>query len=273
MSPDRPSGSFSAASSDGTQMAWTAHGNAGAPAVVMMHSLGSNGSMWTPQISALSADFHVIAVDTRGHGRSSAPAGDYHVDQLGADVLTIADHIGIEQFHAVGLSLGGQMAMWLALNAPDRVRSLVLANTGAKIGTHDLWQARIDAVTTDGMLSIRDAVLARWFAPGFADRHPDWFAEAQDTFAATDPAGYAGCCAALRESDLRASVGAIVAPTLVIGGELDLATPPADVEWLHRHISTSELMILDQAAHLSNLDREPQFTARLTQFLSSAVDD
>ena len=115
-------------------------------------------------------------------------------------------------------------------------------------------------------------MLARWFAPGFADRHPDWFRDAQDVFAATDPAGYAGCCAALREADLRTMVAQIAVPTLVIGGELDLATPPADLEWLHQHISASELMILDHAAHLSNLDRDSQFTARLMEFLLSAPE-
>jgi 3-oxoadipate enol-lactonase len=272
MRTGQPSGHGSSTiSPDGTRIAWMTYGNDSSPAIVMMHSLGSNGSMWVPQISALTSRFRVVAVDTRGHGRSAAPPGDYHLDQLGADVLAVADHIGIEQFHAVGLSLGGQMAMWLGLNAPARVRSLVLANTAAKIGTDELWQARIDAVTADGMASLRDAVLARWFAPDFADRHPDWFASAQDTFSSTEPLGYAGCCAALRESDLRTAVGAIAVPTLIVGGELDLATPPADVRWLHQHIPASELTILEHAAHLSNLDRAPQFTARLTEFLSTAL--
>jgi 3-oxoadipate enol-lactonase len=270
MSPDRSTVEGFGPSSDGARIAWTTDGDPEAPAVVMMHSLGSSGSMWTPQIDALSTHFRVIAVDTRGHGRSAAPAGDYHLDQLGADVLSVADHLGVQHFHAVGLSLGGQMAMWLGLNAADRVRSLVLANTAAKIGTDELWQARIDAVLADGMESLRDGVLARWFAPGFAERHPDWFAEARDVFDATEPVGYAGCCAALRQSDLRTLIAAISVPTLVIGGELDMATPPSDVEWLHQHISTSELMILDHAAHLSNLDQPQRFTSRLVDFLSTA---
>lgn len=253
---------------DGVRIAWRSFGTDDAPAIVMMHSLGSDGSMWAPQIEALVPEFRIIAVDTRGHGRSDAPAGPYAVEELARDVLAVADDVGLTQFHAVGLSLGGQMAMWLAISAPDRLRSVVLANTAAKLGTHEMWQARIEAVTDDGMTSIRDAVLARWFAAGFPERHPDWFAQAQSVFDATDPAGYAGCCAALRDSDLRDAVGGITAPTLVIGGEFDLATPPAEAQWLREHIAGSRLTIFDDAGHLSNLDRAPDFTELVQRFLA-----
>jgi 3-oxoadipate enol-lactonase len=256
-------------STDGTHIAWRSFGARDAPAVVMMHSLGSSASMWTPQIDALSQRFRVVAIDTRGHGRSDAPAGPYTVDQLGRDVVAVADHAALDTFHAIGLSLGGQMAMWLAVHVPGRVRSIVLANTAAKLGNHDTWQTRIHAATTDGMPSIRDAVLDRWFAPGFAQRHPDWFAQAQATFDTTDPVGYAGCCAALRDSDLSDVVSSIEVPTLVIGGDVDLATPPAQAMWLHEHIDGSELTIFDDAGHLSNLDRAAEFSDRLAQFLAT----
>jgi 3-oxoadipate enol-lactonase len=257
----------SIANRHGTRLAWRSFGSPDAPAVVMMHSLGFDATMWTPQIQALSATFRLIAVDTRGHGRSEAPAGPYRLDDLGNDVIEIVDAAAVDRFHVLGLSLGGQMAMWLALNAPRRVQSVVLANTGAKIGTTETWQSRIDVVTSDGMGSIRDAVLARWFAPGFATEHHTWFADAQRVLEMTDPIGYAGCSAALRDSDLRSTVGQISAPTLVIGGALDVATPPTDAQFLHDSISSSELTILDNAAHISNLDRHDAFTERVTTFL------
>ncbi|MCU1361958.1 MAG: pcaD [Ilumatobacteraceae bacterium] len=253
---------------DGAQIAWEPHGIAGAPAVLLLHSLGSSTAMWKPQITSLSEDHRLIAVDTRGHGRSDAPDGPYTVDRLGRDVLAVVDAAGLDRVHVVGLSLGGQMAMWLALHAPARVQSVVLANTAAELGNADAWQSRIDAVGVSGMTSIRDAVMGRWFAPGFADRHPARFTELCEVFDTTDPVGYAACCAALRDSDLRSEVGAITVPTLIIGGALDMATPPADAEWLHHHIAGSRLTIFDDAAHLSNLDRPDDFTDRLRTFLA-----
>jgi 3-oxoadipate enol-lactonase len=252
---------------DGTHIAWQSTGPDSAPAVLMMHSLGSNGAMWTPQVAALAPTYRVVTIDTRGHGASDAPPGPYQLDELGADVMAVADDAGIDHFHAVGLSLGGQMAMWLGAHAPDRVRSLVLANTGVKIGNDDSWRARIDAVTTGGMIAVRDAVLARWFADGFADRRPAWFAEAQATFDATDPIGYAACCASLRDTDLSSVAGRIDAPTLIIGGDVDLATPPAEAERIHALIDGSELTVLTDAGHLSNLDQPEAFTARVLEFL------
>jgi 3-oxoadipate enol-lactonase len=256
-------------SDDGTKIAWSTHGPDQAPAVVMMHSLGSNRMMWRPQIAALETRFRVIAIDTRGHGSSDAPPGPYRLEHLGRDVLNVANDAGADSFHVVGLSLGGQMAMWLAMNAPERVLSAVLANTGAKIGTNESWQERIDTITAGGMTTVRDAVLGRWFTPAFRDEHPDWFAEVKRVFEASDPGGYIGCCAALRDSDLRVTVGAISAPTLVIGGALDLATPPDLAMWLHEHIEGSELTMFDDAAHLSNLERADEFTARLVRFLTA----
>jgi 3-oxoadipate enol-lactonase len=252
---------------DGTHIAWRTAGRDDAPAVLMMHSLGSDGSMWAPQITALSSTYRVVTIDTRGHGESDAPPGPYRLEQLGADVVAVADDAGIEGFHAIGLSLGGQMAMWLGVNVPARVRSLVLADTGVTIGNDDSWRARIEAVGQGGMAAVRDAVLARWFAPGFADRHPDWFAAAQATFDATDPAGYAACCAALRDTDLSSVAGRIGAPTLVIGGDVDLATPPAEARRIHDLVTDSELTVLDDAGHLSNLDQPEAFTARVLEFL------
>jgi 3-oxoadipate enol-lactonase len=148
------------------------------------------------------------------------------------------------------------------------VRSLVAANTAARIGSVESWEERIAAVRAGGSEAIREAVLGRWFAPGFVEAHPEWFEQASRVFSATDPAGYIGCCGALATADLRQEVPGITAPVLVVGGTLDQATPPADAEWLHAAIAGSELVVLSGAAHLSNLDHADEFTARVSRFLA-----
>lgn len=238
-----------------------------APAVVFLHSLGSDVSMWGPQAADLARDHRVVRIDTRGHGESPAPDGPYSLGQLGHDVIAVADDLGLDTFHLVGCSLGGLTALWVAVTHGDRLRSLTAANTAAKVATADFWQARIDAVRAHGLAGIRDDVVARFFATGFAQAHPDWFAEALEVFEQADPDGYVGCCAALAHADLRDDVGAITVPTLVIGGEQDVATPPADAEWLHDHVPDSRLVVLPDAAHLSNLDQPEAFTRALRTHL------
>lgn len=238
-----------------------------APPVVFLHSLGSDVSMWRPQAADLARDHLVVRVDTRGHGRSPAPDGPYSLAQLGRDVVAVADDLGLDTFHLVGCSLGGLTALWVAIHHGGRLRSLTAANTAAKVADADFWQARIDAVRARGLAGIRDDVVARFFATGFAQAHPDWFDEALAVFEHADADGYAGCCAALAHADLRDEVGAITAPTLVVGGEQDVATPPSDAEWLHDHVRDSRLVVLPDAAHLSNLDQPEAFTRALRSHL------
>ena len=148
--------------------------------------------------------------------------------------------------------------------------SLTLSNAAAKIGAAELWAERIEIARTEGMGALVDGVIARWFSPDFAERSPQRYAQARATLLATDPAGYAGVCAALRDADLRDVVGTIALPTLIIGGAIDLATPIEQARWLHDQIAESRLVELD-AAHLSNLDRDSEFTAALEQFLAEST--
>jgi 3-oxoadipate enol-lactonase len=147
---------------------------------------------------------------------------------------------------------------------------LTLSNTAARIGAPELWDERIQIARSQGMDALVDGVIARWFSADFADRRPEQFAQARVTLLATDPNGYAGVCAAIRDSDLRDTVGSINVPTLVIGGTADQATPIEHARWLHEQIAGSRLVELD-AAHLSNLDRDAEFTAALEIFLAGAT--
>ena len=167
-----------------------------------------------------------------------------------------------------GLSMGGHIGLWIAGHRPERLASLIACNTAAKLSTPQAWSDRIEAVGSGGMDSVREAVIDKWFAPGFAVAYPDRFRQANRVFSSLSPDGYAACCAALATSDLTEAVGGITVPSLIIGGRHDVATPPAQAEWLHERIPGSELTILEDAAHLSNLDMPDEFTARLRAFLT-----
>jgi 3-oxoadipate enol-lactonase len=254
----------------GTRIAYFTAGRPWRPALVLSHSLGSDHRMWDPQVQSLKSQYFIVSIDNIGHGESDVPPGDYSIADLAAAVLAVADAAELERFHYCGLSVGGITGQWLGVHQPDRLISLTLCNTAAKIGTPELWQERSITARDQGMSALVDGVIARWFSPGFADEHPEQFAQARATLLATDPNGYAGVCAALRDGDLRDAVGAITVPTLVIGGLTDQATPIEQARWLNEVIVGSRIVELD-AAHLSNLDREAEFTAALDQFLVAAT--
>jgi len=251
---------------DGRRIAVRIDGPVDRPPLLLSNSLGTTLRMWDVQMPGLSEAFRVIRYDSRGHGQSDAPAGDYTIARLAADALAVLDSLHIETAAFVGLSKGGMVGQWLGAHAPHRLTRLVLANTAAWMGPAQGWQSRIDTVMEDGMGAITDAVLERWFTPGFRDAAPEAVAPVRDMLLATPPQGYAGCCAAIRDMDQRASLGAISVPTLVIGGLRDPATPPAKAEEIAAAVADSRLAMLD-AAHLSNIEQPQAFTAALLDFL------
>jgi 3-oxoadipate enol-lactonase len=210
-------------------------------------------------------------MDLRGHGRSDAPAGPYTMERLALDVLAVADAAGAERFDLCGLSIGGQVGQWLAIEHAHRLRALVLADTAARIGTAEGWAERMATVEAGGMAAIAPIVLERCFTAGIKERAPEHLAYAREQVLAMSPVGYVGCCAALAAADLREPVGAITTPTLVIVGSEDVTTPPAEARQLHEAIAGSELAIIEGAAHVSNLDAEAEFTRRLSGFLERSV--
>ncbi len=252
---------------DGIALRYRLDGAAGAPALVFSNSLGTDLHMWDAQVAALGDAFRIVRYDTRGHGGSGVPAGPATLERLGRDLLALLDHLELPRAHICGLSLGGLTAQWLAVYHPARVGRLVLSSTAARIGSVDIWAARIAAVESRGMADVADSVLARFFSPGFRAACPEVVAAYRDTLRATAPAGYVACCAALRDADLRPAVAGIAAPTLVIVGDLDGATPPAQAEELHAAIPGSELAVLDGVAHLANVEAPDVFSALLRRFL------
>ena len=253
--------------SEGT-MRYEVDGDPGAPPLMLINSIGSTREMWTRQMDAFKAAFRVIRYDARGHGTSSVPRGPYTLDQLGGDALAILDHAGVSSAHVCGISLGGITAQWLGLNAPGRVRSLVLANTAARIGTIESWTERIGVVHQKGMSAVADLAMERWFTTSFRERDPETVRAFRTMVQNCPPDGYLGCCAALRDADLRAQVSAITTPTLLIASSADTATPVEGLEFLRERVNMSQMVTLD-SAHLSNVERAEEFTSAVMDFLKA----
>jgi 3-oxoadipate enol-lactonase len=242
-------------------------GPAGAPVLVFSNSLGTDFSMWNPQLPALQKAFRILRYDTRGHGQTAVTPGPYTIAQLARDVLRLLDALRLERAHFCGLSMGGMIGMWLGANAPERISRLVLCSTAAKIGTAEVWNARIEAIRKDGMKAVAGAVIERWLTPEFRAGNRGSAAGALRMLENSPPEGYMACCAAIRDADLRESISAIRAPTLVIMGAKDPATPPADGHFLAEHIPGARYVEVD-SSHIANLEAAGPFTAALSSFLS-----
>src|SRR5689334_10452360 len=176
-------------------IAWQADGPPSAPGILLSNSLGTSRELWEPQLDALAQRFRVVRYDTRGHGRSGAPEREYTLEELGADALAVLDAAGLERAHVAGVSLGGLTGMWLGVHAPERVASLVLANTAAHIGTLELWGQRIAEAQRNGMRGLADLMMPRWFTDSFRQASPEIVDTFRSMVASCNPAGYVGCCA------------------------------------------------------------------------------
>jgi 3-oxoadipate enol-lactonase/4-carboxymuconolactone decarboxylase len=244
-------------------------GKPSAPVLILSHSIGTDHGMWAPQMADLLQHFQVLRYDTRGHGASDAPSGEYTLEQLGRDVLGLADRLRIEKFVFCGLSMGGAVGQWLALNAPNRVTALVLANTSPQFGSPDYWNTRRKTVLENGMGAIVDLAMQRFFSPD-AEGREILVSTASSVLLGTNPVGYAGCCSVLRDVDHRGQLGRIKTPTLVIAGNKDVSTPwEGHGEVLAREIPEAKSVRLP-AAHISNLEKPRSFTTALLDFLLPA---
>ena len=244
-------------------------GPQGAPVLVLSNSLGTDLGMWDTQIPAFAEHFQVLRYDTRGHGQSLVSEGPYSIAQLGRDVLALLDALHVEKAHFCGLSMGGLIGQWLGINAGSRLRSLVVCNTAAKIGEPAVWNPRIETVLREGqaaMVALRDASIARWFTPEYAQANPDQAKRITDMLAATSPQGYAANCAAVRDADFRDQLGAIEVPTLVVAGTEDAVTPPSGGHFIQERVPGAQYAEF-YAAHLSNVQAGDAFSQRVLVFL------
>jgi len=241
--------------------------NPDAPVLVLSSSIGADHGMWAPQMPDLLAHFRVVRYDTRGLGASDAPRAEYTMEQLGNDVLALADALKISKFAFCGLSLGGMIGQWLAINAPERLTGLILANTSPRVAPKSNWDDRRRAVLEGGMAAIVDAAMQRFFMPETLAQGDPYASSVRATILATDPVGYAGCCSAIRDMDHTDSLRKIRVPTLVIVSDRDPSTPwEGHGEILAREIPGVRVTRFP-TAHLSNVERPRSFTSALFDLL------
>jgi 3-oxoadipate enol-lactonase len=240
-----------------------------APVLVLSHALGTNLTLWDQQVEALRCSFRVIRFDTRGHGKSAAPGGPYTLSLLASDIVTLLDELGVSRVHFCGVSMGGLIGQYLAVHHPERIARLVLSNTAAKIGNAEKWNRRIQLVAEAGMPAVFGEVLDGWFSAPFRDLHPPIVDSLARALKATAPEGYIGCCQALRDADLSQHLERVQAPTLVIAGTEDQATPMASAQFLQQRIRGSQLIPL-HCAHLACAEAAAEFTDHLNRFLTGA---
>jgi len=251
------------------RLAASLDGPSGAPVLVLGNSLGTSRTVWERQLPVLAGHWRLLRYDLPGHGGSAAAPGAHSIGALGTGVLALLDSFGVERASYCGISLGGMIGMWLAANAPSRIGALGLVCTSAYLPPADGWTARATKVRESGMASISAQSASRWFTPDFAQREPETVASFIAELERTDPAGYGSCCLAIADMDLRADLGSITAPTLVISGADDPATPPEHGAVIAAGIKGARQVVIPAAAHLANVSSPHEVSAALADHLGS----
>ena len=239
------------------------------PWLTMSHSLACDLHMWDPQMPVLVRKFKVLRFDTRGHGQSSAPEGEYTLEQMADDVKGLLDALGIRQTHWAGLSMGGMIGQAFALKYPGVFQSMILADTTSRRPPEaaKMWGDRIQVARTQGMDALVESTLARWFTEPYRNERKDVMKRIGDGIRNTPVAGFAGCCHAISKVDFLDRLKEIRIPALVIVGEHDHGTPPEAARVIHQNLQGSEFKMIPSAAHLSNVEQTGIFNEAMLGFL------
>ncbi len=254
------------ATRDGIRLYWRADGHPGRPPLLLLNALGTDHAIWNGVVRALSGRFHLLRMDTRGHGASDSPPGDYTIADLAADALAVLDAAGAPRVAVAGLSMGGMTAMQLAVTAPSRLSAIAVCNSSAAVPPQP-WLDRAAAARAHGMAALTGPVIARWFPAAVQAADPDYLGAVRATFEALDPQGYAGCCMAIARLAVKDALPGIAVPTLVVNGALDEATPPATGgEPIAAAIPGARMASLP-TGHISALERPDALAALLAGFL------
>lgn len=241
-------------------------GPAQGPALVLIHALGTDLTIWDGLIPLLPPSLRILRYDQRGHGQSDTPPAPYAMGQLVRDAERLIDHFGLKDAVVLGLSYGGLVAQGLAVKRLDQIRAMILSNTAARIGTGPIWQGRIEAVRTGGIEAILPATLERWFGRKWRDR-PD-IADWQDRLARTPPEGWCGSAAAIGGTDFYTTTASLTLPTLVLAGDRDGSTPPDLVRETAELIRGADFQLIRGAGHLPFIEKPQDYAAAVTGFLA-----
>jgi 3-oxoadipate enol-lactonase len=246
------------------------HGAEGRPWLAFSHSLACSTRMWDGQIAAFKDRYRVLVYDTRGHGQTAAPRGQYTLEGLADDLHALLKHLKIEKPHLVGLSMGGMIGQTFALKYPGVLASLTLADTTSRYpaAAAAMWQDRIRIAEANGMEALVQTTLERWFTPGFREKSKEEVSRVAAQILKTPVPGYVGCCHAIPKIDVTARLQELELPALVICGEQDPATPPAMARDIAQALPGAKLALIPQAAHLANIEQPEAFNRALAGFLS-----
>jgi 3-oxoadipate enol-lactonase len=243
-------------------------GPEGAPVLMFGNGLATSTAMWDEQAHYFSRRWQVLRYDTRGHGRTGASPPPYSVAQLTDDLVGLLDGLGLARVNYVGLSLGGMTGQCFAARHPDRLVSLVLCDTALRMD-RKMWDDRIAAIEANGIEPQVQPSIDRWFSPSFRAAHPAIIDRLRHVIRGTSKEGYLGCAMAIRDMDLERQSTGIIAPTMIVVGSDDRSTPVGDAEALHASIPGSELVVLDHAAHMPNIEQAARFNAIIESFLDT----
>jgi len=250
---------------DDVTLHYADEGDPTGPAVVFANSLGTDMRLWDKVIPLLPKGLRIVRFDKRGHGLSSAPSGPYSMGKLVHDTERLMDYLNLRDTLFVGLSIGGMIAQGLAAKRLDLVRAMVLSNTGAKIGTREIWQTRIDAVHEGGIEALADATMERWFSSYF--RKTDEFILWRNMLTRTPADGYIGCSQAISGTDFMSSTSGLSLPTLGIAGSEDGSTPPDMVRETVDLIRGSDFHLIRGAGHLPCVEKPKEYAQVLSGFI------
>lgn len=242
-------------------------GSTDAPAIIFSNSLGTTHRMWDAVVAELSTEFRCIRYDTRGHGQSTRARAPFEIADLAGDVIAILDNLKVRQAHFVGLSLGGMTGQALAHDHGERLRSLVLMATSAFMPPPSAWLERAARVRSEGMASILEATLPRWFTPAFRESHAGWVRKIADELISLHADGYAACCEAIAAMDLRPLLSGLNVPTAILAGVEDPATPVSMLEELHQKIPRSKLTLVRNAAHLLAVEQHEEAARQIRKHI------
>jgi len=253
---------------NGIQVTYRFDGQDDAPVVMLSNSLMSNHTMWDPQMSELTQSFRVLRYDTRGHGDTDAPSGPYSIKLLAEDAVALLDSLNIDKVHFAGLSMGGMIGQYVGANFSDRLHSLLLCDTASEMPTLEMWNERIATAQEQGITGLLDGTLKRWFTAPFLENDKTAVEKVAHMIRTTDAGGYISCASAVRDMSQTSILSKIDVPTIIIVGEDDPACTVEQSKVLEQHIKGAELVVIKNAAHLSNIEQIEAFNTAMMSFLS-----
>lgn len=249
---------------------YLSEGSKDKPVLVFANSLGSDLRIWDGVVTHLAGDFRIIRYDKRGHGLSDVPAPPYSLDDFVLDLVGLLDALEIKEATVCGLSVGGVIAQGFAINYPDRVRGLVLCDTGMRIGSFASWEERIATVKESGLSKLVGPSMERWFTKAFRENRSVEMQGYANMLLRIPAAGYLGACYALRDADLTEETPKINKPTLVLCGDQDIATPPDLGRELAQAIPGAHFSLINEAGHLACIEQPEAMTHQMMEFFRAA---